>query len=402
MRTALTESRAQSDALFDLVRPEALFDRPVPERHRIVFYLGHLEAFDWNLLSQASAIRSFEPQLDQLFSFGIDPAPGHLPQDVASDWPTIERVQEYVKGTRLAVDGLLSDAPVNLVFAALEHRLMHQETLAYLLHDLPLSKKRIPRVVPSPSGVAPVNGLIEVPAGETMLGQRQNFLGSQYPFAWDNEFLAHRVTVARFAMNKHKVSNEEYLQFVRAGAKPPHFWKWHEGQWYWRGMWGEVPLPLDWPVYVTQTEASSFAAWTGKRLPTEAEFHRAGYGIPGEEVERSYPWGEHHPDTQRGNFNEIHWDPVPVTATPLGDSAFGFSQLVGNGWEWTSTIFQPFPGFQPQSFYPEYSTRFFDGEHYVLKGASSRTDHYLLRRSFRNWFRPDYPYVYAGFRCVEA
>ena len=115
----------------------------------------------------------------------------------------------------------------------------------------------------------------------------------------------------------------------------------------------------------------------------------------------SYPWGDDQPDSRRGNFGGNRWDPIPVTATPLGDSAFGISQLVGNGWEWTSTVFQPFPGFQPLSFYPGYSARFFDGEHYVLKGASSRTDARLLRRSFRNWFRPNYPYVYAGFRCVE-
>jgi formylglycine-generating enzyme required for sulfatase activity len=202
-------------------------------------------------------------------------------------------------------------------------------------------------------------------------------------------------------MSKYKVTNGEYLEFVRAGAKPPHFWTWNEGQWRWRAMSGAVPLPMDWPVYVTHEEACAFAAWTGKRLPTEAEFHRAAYGTPNGEEERSYPWGDDQPDTRWGNFDGTRWDPIPVTATPLGDSAFGISQLVGNGWEWTSTVFQPFPGFQPLSFYPGYSARFFDGEHYVLKGASSRTDARLLRRSFRNWFRPNYPYVYAGFRCVE-
>ena len=82
------------------------------------------------------------------------------------------------------------------------------------------------------------------------------------------------------------------------------------------------------------------------------------------------------------------------------DSA-GFSQLAGNGWEWTSTVFEPFPGFEPFPFYPGYSANFFDGEHYVMKGASARTAACFSRRSFRNWFRPDYPYVYAAFRCVE-
>jgi formylglycine-generating enzyme required for sulfatase activity len=92
---------------------------------------------------------------------------------------------------------------------------------------------------------------------------------------------------------------------------------------------------------------------------------------------------------------------VPVTSTPAGDSAFGVSQLLGNGWEWTSTPFAPFPGFEPFPFYPGYSANFFDGAHYVIKGGSPRTAAPLLRRSFRNWFRPDYPYVYAGFRLVE-
>jgi formylglycine-generating enzyme required for sulfatase activity len=90
-----------------------------------------------------------------------------------------------------------------------------------------------------------------------------------------------------------------------------------------------------------------------------------------------------------------------VNATPAGDSAFGLSQLVGNGWEWTSTVFGPFPGFRADANYPGYSANFFDGEHYVMKGASPRTAACFLRRSFRNWFRPDYPYVYATFRCVE-
>ncbi len=102
-------------------------------------------------------------------------------------------------------------------------------------------------------------------------------------------------------------------------------------------------------------------------------------------------------DSPAANLNFASWDPIPVTASP----APGFAQLVGNGWEWTSTVFQPFPGFEPFPFYPGYSANFFDGDHYVMKGASARTAACFLRRSFRNWFRPDYPYVYAAFRCVD-
>jgi formylglycine-generating enzyme required for sulfatase activity len=92
---------------------------------------------------------------------------------------------------------------------------------------------------------------------------------------------------------------------------------------------------------------------------------------------------------------------VAVGSHPTGRSAFGVEDLVGNGWEWTSSVFRPFPGFEPFAFYPGYSANFFDGKHYVTKGGSSRTAVALLRRSFRNWFQPHYPFVYATFRCVE-
>jgi formylglycine-generating enzyme required for sulfatase activity len=167
-------------------------------------------------------------------------------------------------------------------------------------------------------------------------------------------------------------------------------------------VFGEVPLPLDWPVYVTHQEATAYAQWVRKYLPTEAQYHRAAYGTP-DGRERPYPWGTKPPsDMGIGEIDFRRWDPVPVSATPELDSAFNVSQLLGNGWEWTSTPFRPFEGFKPFSFYPRYSSRFFDDVHFVLKGASWQTESRLMRRSFRNWFRETYPYVYAGFRCVEA
>jgi formylglycine-generating enzyme required for sulfatase activity len=237
--------------------------------------------------------------------------------------------------------------------------------------------------------------MIEIPAGRATLGR-----DSDEGFGWDNEFQAHRVEVPAFAVSKYKVTNAQYLEFVRAGATPPHFWQWQDDRWSLRTMFRTIPLPLDWPVYVTQREAAAYAAWCGLALPTEAQFHRAAYGTQTGE-EHAYPWGDEPPAPRFGNFDFYRWDPLSVTATPAGDSAFGISQLVGNGWEWTGTVFGPLPGFQPFSFYTGYSAPFFGGDHYVLKGASARTAACLLRRSFRNWFRSTYPYLYAGFRCVE-
>ena len=393
----LAEARAHTDALFRIVRREALYERPVPERHRIIFYLGHLEAFDWNLLGLgALALSSFHPDFDRLFAFGIDPEPGQLPSDVPAQWPELEDVHRYNQRVRQILDGAQHEVPEPLLHVALEHRWMHAETFAYLVHNLSPSLKLLPPPEFTPAGSAPVCPMIHIPEGLVTLGQKPGV-----SFGWDNEYDAHQVQVPSFTMGKYKVTNGQYLDFVRAGASPPHFWTWREGRWFWRTMAGEILLPLDWPVYVTFREARDYAQWAGKTLPTEAQFHRAAYGTPNGH-EQPYPWGTDAPDHVRGNFDFSSWDPVSVTATPQGDSAFGVSQLVGNGWEWTSTAFHPFPGFQPFECYPGYSAPFFDGEHYVLKGASPRTAACFLRRSFRNWFRSTYRYVYATFRLVGA
>ena len=134
-------------------------------------------------------------------------------------------------------------------------------------------------------------------------------------------------------------------------------------------MFEEIPLPLAWPVYVSQAEAAAFARWKGRRLPTEAEYHRAAYGSPGG-AEREFPWGAAPPQPAHGNFDFQSWEPVPAGARPAGASAWGVHDLVGNGWEWTASEFAPFPGFAAMPSYPEYSAEFFDGRHVVLKGAS--------------------------------
>jgi iron(II)-dependent oxidoreductase len=275
---------------------------------------------------------------------------------------------------RSELDSSLGRAPEQLLNVAIEHRLMHAETLAYLFHNLEFEKKR--GLAPMIAEAAAIeNDFVEVTAGAATLGRHRN--GA---FGWDNEFDQHAAEVPAFRILRFKVTNGEYLNYVRSsGAAPPHFWTLRGDRYFLRAMFGEIPLPLDWPVYVTHSEASAYARWRNAALPTEAQFHRAAVGAT------------------PVNAGFENWDPVSVTAGPSN----GVSQLVGNGWEWTSTVFAPFPGFQPFPFYPGYSADFFDGKHYVMKGASPRTAGCFLRSSFRNWFRPDYPHVYAGFRLVE-
>ena len=138
----LVEARCQTDDLFSLVRREALFDRPIPERHRLIFYLGHLEAFDWNLIARESlAVEPFHPEFDKLFAFGIDPTGDGLPTDLPGDWPSEDEVRRYDARVRSTLDGLLGQIDATLLSVAIEHRLMHAETLTYLLHQLPLDRK---------------------------------------------------------------------------------------------------------------------------------------------------------------------------------------------------------------------------------------------------------------------
>ena len=420
------EARRQTDELFAIVKPEALYDRPIPERHRIIFYVGHLEAFDWNLLRErVLGLKPFHPQFDKLFAFGIDPVGGGLPSDEPSDWPAVAEVRRYVQQIRQTLDeGWRSNSqgadsefpPAVLLNVAVEHRLMHAETLAYMLHQLPLHRKiEGPGALPAP--VAPVeHGMAQIPAGAATLGLARG----QGAFGWDNEFEENTVEVPAFAIDKYKVTNEQYLRFMAAGGyenrafwseegwkwkeasriSHPAFWRRSREQWLCRTMFAEVPLPLAWPVYVSHAEASAYARWAGKSLPSEAQWHRAAYGGQGGGSGSAYPWGAAAPSSRHGNFDFERWDPTPVGAHPEGNSAFGVAGLLGNGWEWTSSLFAPFPGFDPFPFYPGYSADFFDGKHYVMKGGSARTAACMLRRSFRNWFQPHYQYVYAGFRCA--
>jgi ergothioneine biosynthesis protein EgtB len=425
----LTEARRQSDAFFDVVRPDSIFERPIPERHRIIFYVGHLEAFDSNLLNGVLKIPSFHPEFARLFAFGIDPVGGGLPTDQPSDWPPLAVVREYVRDVRARIDDKLGVdlEPVStgrdgfgldtLLNVAIEHRLMHLETLAYMFHQLPLAAK-----INQPASMIQTPflfsaSMIHIPAGSVTLGLSRNGVS----FGWDNEFESHTVEVPEFKIDKCMVTNGQFLEFMNSGGyETPSFWReedwkwksknaighpvfWRKAgqEWQYRTMFEDIDLPLDWPVYVSHAEASAYARWAGKALPAESQWQWAAYGTKNAE-HNFYPWGNQSPTENLGNFDFQSWNPGPVNASPEGASALGVEGMLGNGWEWTSTPFAPYPGFQAFPFYRGYSADFFDGKHFVMKGGSPRTAACMLRPTFRNWFQAHYQYVYAGFRCVNT
>ena len=423
-------NRRRSRQLFDIVQPQAYYSRPISLRHPIVFYEGHLPAFSLNtLVKKALGRPGVDEGLERLFARGIDPEDeASAGRSQRAEWPSRDEVRRFADECDARILDALANAPLEqpghpllreaqAVYAILEHEAMHQETMLYMWHQLPHDHKRAPADVRvDVSGNTPPPRTVTVPAGRATLGARPG----EIPFGWDNEFPGLVVDVPAFAVDVHDVTDEQFMDFVDAGGyrqpdlwtpaafewvrrdgiEHPRFWTRADDAWKWRGTFDDIDLPPAWPVYVTQAEAAAYARWKGARLLTEAEYHRAAFGEPSEE-ERSFPWGEAAPDASRGLFDFASWNPVAVGRSPAGRSAWGVHDLMGNGWEWTATEFAPFEGFSPMASYPEYSADFFDGQHYVMKGASPATAVELLRRSFRNWFRPNYPYVYATFRCVQ-
>jgi ergothioneine biosynthesis protein EgtB len=419
MLARLESAWQRSDEIFALIAPDALYERPITLRQPFIFYVGHLPAFAWNQILRGLLGREGpEPELDELFARGIDPVGvDRYEPDRAEMWPAPERVTRYRDRVRDAVRdsfdevAALASADVlaergRIYRLVIEHELMHHETLLYMVHQLEREKVRKPSRLPAyrSSGAAP-SGRVCVEGRDVPLGESFEHL----PFGWDNEFPEHVEPVESFDIDRTPVRNREWLEFMdgegyqrrelwdaeswawreRVQHDHPAFWVRRAGEWTYRTLFDELPLHQvgDWPVYVSWAEAAAYAKWRGGALPTEAEFHAAADASLG-----TRDWS-----AVSGNFDFANWAPVPV-----GSSAGGaVADLVGNGWEWTRTRFAPFPGFNAWArTYPGYSADFFDEHHYVMLGASFATDRTLVRRSFRNWFQPHYPFVYAKFRCV--
>jgi ergothioneine biosynthesis protein EgtB len=423
-------NRQRSEALFDLIDPAAYYTRPISLRNPIVFYEGHLPAFSvLAFLRRGLGRPSVDARLETLFERGIDPdsVDAAVPRSgVSTVWPTRDEVRAFARACDEAVLAALPDMPstpeaIEGLYTALEHEAMHQETLLYMWHRLPYEQKSRPSMSDGRWPMTDVRGprsevggpsasTRAVPAGAASLGADRNAV----PFGWDNEFDRHVVQVPAFDVDVFPVTNAQFLEFINDNGyarrelwsdegwawiqtdrvSHPAFWLATDPSaigrrpsashdWQWRGMFEVLPLPGDWPVYVSHAEASAYARWKGRRLMTEAEWHRAAEGAA------------------PGHADFAGFDPVPVGSYPETASIHGVQDLIGNGWEWTSTIFGPFDGFRAMRSYPEYSADFFDGQHYVMKGASPATAKELIRPSFRNWFRGNYPYVYTKFRTVR-
>ncbi|HEX2458968.1 MAG TPA: SUMF1/EgtB/PvdO family nonheme iron enzyme, partial [Vicinamibacterales bacterium] len=267
--------RERSRRLFDLLEPDAYYSRPIALRNPIVFYEGHLPAFSINtLIKRALGQPGIDARLELLFARGIDPEQVSASSG-REQWPSREEVRAYVDEADRRVLHALRWAPIEqpghplldrgeAVYTILEHEEMHQETLLYMWHRLPYEQKRAPaNEALNVAGSPPLAETIHVPAGRATVGANR----ADIAFGWDNEFEAVRVDVAAFDIDRYNVTNASFLEFVDAGGyrdpswwtrdafewlraegiEHPQFWSRHDGQWWWRGMFQEFPLPASWP-----------------------------------------------------------------------------------------------------------------------------------------------------------
>ncbi|GAA2661630.1 ergothioneine biosynthesis protein EgtB [Paractinoplanes durhamensis] len=330
--------------------------------------------------------------------------------------------RRYVATVRDKVLDVLDHAPlegtrlVERAFAfgmIVQHEQQHDETML-ATHQLRTGTPVL-SAPPPPAPAGRVTGEVLVPAGAFTMGT------STEPWALDNERPAHQVVLPAFHIDRAPVTNGEYLAFIDAGGYDdprwwttagwdhrqaaglvaPQHWVRDDAGWLVRRFGRVGPINPDEPVvHVCWFEAAAYAAWAGKRLPTEAEWEKAARWDPATGRSRRYPWGDESPGPEHANLGQSHLRPAETGAYPLGASPLGVHQLIGDVWEWTSSDFHPYPGFAPFP-YREYSEVFFGPDYKVLRGGSFGTDRSAVRGTFRNWDYPIRRQIFSGFRLAR-
>ncbi|MFC4947634.1 ergothioneine biosynthesis protein EgtB [Pseudonocardia sp. GCM10023141] len=420
----LAASRARSTRLTEAVDEADLVAQHSPLMSPLVWDLAHIGSQEelW-LVRDVGGREPLRPEIDGLY----DAFQHSRASRVELPLLTPSQTRTYVAEVRAKALDVLSSSPLSgrrleehgFAFGMIvQHEQQHDETML-ATHQLRTGAPVLQAVAP-PAGRALPRREVLVPGGGFTMGTDTE------PWALDNERPAHTTHVDAFWIDTAPVTNGAYAEFVAAGGYDDRRW-WSDAGWrhrteagltapqFWErdgggstgGTWhrsrfGHVePLMLDEPVvHVCAHEADAYARWAGKRLPTEQEWEKAARFDPASGRSRRYPWGEEEPTPAHANLGQRHLQPAPVGAYPLGASALGVEQLMGDVWEWTSSGWHPYPGFEVFP-YPEYSQVFFGGDYRVLRGGSFGTDPSAVRATFRNWDHPIRRQIFSGFRLAR-
>jgi iron(II)-dependent oxidoreductase len=425
-RALLEETRARTLTLVAPLAEDDLRLQHDPLMSPVLWDLGHVAAFEelWLTRNLDGPIRFGE--MPGLFNPFEHPRRerGELP--IPSLAETLARLADVRDQAleRLERDGvdeadpLARDGYVYRMVA--QHECQHDETILQTLQLKRGEPYRAPRAwtVPDATGTSPsgsVGSMVRFPGGDVPIGTDDRST------AYDNERPRHIVPVAPFRIGVHPVTNGEYADFIRdggyttrslwsddgwrwlaeSGATAPKHWRRDGDAWVTRTMDREYAVPMDHPVcHVCYHEADAFARWAGYRLPTEVEWEAAASWTPSNGAKRDFPWGnEGPPDRTRANTDQLAFSTAPVGSFGAYVSPIGCAGMIGDVWEWTSSDFLPWPGFEAFP-YREYSEVFFGPEYKVLRGGSWATRPLAIRNTFRNWDYPIRRQIFAGFRCA--
>jgi iron(II)-dependent oxidoreductase len=415
----LAASRARSTALTDAVDEADLVAQHSPLMSPLVWDLAHIGSQEelW-LVRDVGGRIPLRPEIDGLY----DAFQHSRASRVELPLLTPPETRSYVAEVRDKALDVLGRSPLRgrrledrgFAFGMIvQHEQQHGETML-ATHQLRAGPPVLHAPAP-PAGRALPVAEVYVPSGPFEMGT------SVEPWALDNERPAHVVDVPAYWIDTAPVTNGAYAEFVDAGGYDdprwwsdagwkhrvdaglvaPQFWERDGGTWFRRRFGVLAPVVDDEPVvHVCFHEADAYARWAGKRLPTEAEWEKAARHDPVSGRSRRYPWGDDDPTPAHANLGQRHLQPAPVGAYPQGASPLGVHQLVGDVWEWLSSGFEAYPGYETFP-YPEYSEVFFGGDYRMLRGGSFGTDPTVLRSTFRNWDHPIRRQIFAGFRCAR-
>jgi iron(II)-dependent oxidoreductase len=415
----LLRSRARSTALTDAVDEHDLVRQHSKLMSPLVWDLAHIgnqeELWLVRDVGGREPVRSDIDEYYDAFKFS---------RSVRPELPLLNprEARQYVGDVRGKVFDVLEKVPLQgrrlvengFAFGMIvQHEQQHDETML-ATHQLRTGEPVL-HAPPPPGGNLVPTTEVFIPGGPFEMGT------SDEPWALDNERPAHAVHVDSFFIDTTPVTNGEYAEFILAGGYDdrrlwtdegwahrtkatlvaPRFWQREENSFVRTAFGVTEPIVPDEPVvHVCFHEAQAYATWAHKRLPTEAEWEKAARFDTATGKTRRYPWGDEEPTEAHANLNQRHLRPAPVGAYPEGASPSGVHQLIGDVWEWTSSDFGPYPGFEVFP-YEEYSEVFFGPDYKVLRGGSFGTDRSAIRSTFRNWDYPIRRQIFSGFRCAR-
>jgi iron(II)-dependent oxidoreductase len=418
----LITARQRTDLLTGCVDDAELIRQHSPLMSPLVWDLAHIANQEelW-LLRTVGGREPMHPEIDQLYDAFEHPRAQRLALPLLPP-PEARRYAAEVRGRVLDLLDTATFAGAPLVSQGFafgmisQHEQQHDETML-ITHQL---RRGTPALSALPPPAAPPDAYrlpaeVLVPGGPFTMGT------STEPWALDNERPAHTVQVPAFYLDTTPVSNAAYQQFIEDGGYRDQRW-WSPAGWQHRQRAG-LTAPLSWqregrgwvrevfgvtepvasaePVlHVCWYEAQAYAAWAGRRLPTEAEWEKAARFDPATGRSRRYPWGDSGPDPSQANLGQRHLRPAPAGSYPAGAAPSGARQLIGDVWEWTASDFAPYPGFRAWP-YREYSEVFFGDEYKVLRGGSFAVGEVACRGTFRNWDYPVRRQIFAGFRTAR-